>query len=132
MLIKKNEFHKLLLILKKTRYLIGELNNSGINSIKNLKFEKKLIKKFNPIKNPNSDKIKKKYVNKFDIFQRIADNMSFKGNEEKQKTSRINMILNANHEKIEEKIKKQRNHEILMKQKNISKYIIVRNIHNFF
>lgn len=132
MLIKKNKFHKLLLILKKTRYLIGELNNSGINSIKNLKFEKKLIKKFKPIKNPNSDKIKKKYVNKFDIFQRIADNMSFKGNEEKQKTSRINMILNANHEKIEEKIKKQRNHEILMKQKNISKYIIVRNIHNFF
>ena len=58
--------------------------------------------------------------------------MSFKGNEEKQKTSRINMILNANHEKIEEKIKKQINKKILLKQKNISKYIIVRNIHNFF
>ena len=57
--------------------------------------------------------------------------MSFKGNEEKQKTSRINMILNANHEKIEEKIKKQRNHEILLKQKNISKYIIVRNINKY-
>ena len=52
--------------------------------------------------------------------------MSFKLNEEKQKTKRVNQILNDNHERNEEKEIKERNHLILMKQKKLSKYIIVR------
>ena len=124
MLIKSKDFNKLLVVLKKTRYLIGELKISGINSMKDLEFDKKLIKKFKPLKKANTDRSKKD--NKFDIFKRLADNMSFKLNEEKQKTKRINQILNENHERNEEKEIKERNHRILMKQKKLSKYIIVR------
>ena len=126
MLIKSKDFNKLLVVLKKTRYLIGELKISGINSMKDLEFDKKLIKKFKPLKKSNTDRIKKDDLNKYDIFKRLAYNMSFKLNEEKQKTKRINQILNENHERNEEKEIKERNHRILMKQKKLSKYIIVR------
>lgn len=126
MLIKSKEFNKLLIVLKKSRYLIGELMISGLYSMKDLEFDKKLIKKFKPLKKSNTDRIKKDDLNKYDIFKRLAYNMSFKLNEEKQKTKRINQILNENHERNEEKEIKERNHRILMKQKKLSKYIIVR------
>ena len=126
MLIKSKPFNKLLAVLKKTRYLIGELNISGINSIKDLEFDKKLIKKYIPFEKANTDRIKKDNIHQYDIFKRIANNMSFKLNEEKQKTKRVNQILNDNHERNEEKEIKERNHLILMKQKKLSKFIIVR------
>ena len=98
MIIPSKKFELLLLIFEKCRVYIGELLLSGKNSMKDLNFDRKLIKKYAPnlIKNYVTNHPEKKV--KLSVYEKIISDYKFKSNDEAIKKSRIKIALNSEKE----------------------------------
>ena len=101
MVIPSKQFNLLISIFEKCRVYIGELLLSGKNSMKDLIFDRNLIKKYAPnlIKNFVDNNPEEKI--KVNIFEKITQDLKFKQNDEAQKKTRITLALNP--EKLIEK-----------------------------
>ena len=98
MIIPSKQFDLLILIFEKCRVYIGELLLSGKNSMKDLNFDRKLIKKYAPnmIKNYVNNHPEKKV--KLSVFEKITSDYKFRVNDEAIKKNRINIALNSEKE----------------------------------
>ena len=95
MIIPSKKFELLLLIFEKCRVYIGELLLSGKNSMKDLNFDRKLIKKYAPklIKNFVTNHPEEKV--KLSVYEKIISDYKFKLNDEAIKKNRIKIALNS-------------------------------------
>ena len=91
MLIPSKQLDLFLLIFEKGRNYISELLLSGKNSMKDLNFDRKLIKKYAPnmIKNYVNNHPEKKV--KLSVFEKIISYYKFKVNDKAIKKNRINI-----------------------------------------
>ena len=117
-LLKKNDFIILQNILEKSRFIINELIISGKNSINDLNFDRKLIKKYKPILNKNgfnSYEIRRYDTKDNNLFNKMSSQLFFKKNDITQKLLRISNSLNTNKErKNEEEAFRQKQKKLMM------------------